>query len=311
MHGGDPLILLTWAMLFAAKMLALGLFVLFALGLVIASWLRSGWAPSLSSRLEPRLTAAVLAPPPRLRAMVADELPSGSGGTVGEVSDTPPAAAPDESVAAQDDLAPAVGSSDLTLVSPASETWAQIPQPHTAEGPRALADVPAQASFPFEGYAGPESFACRVPADLSLMTSGFGEVRNGNLHHAGVDYSQCFQTGYPVYTPFGGKVTFAGEHELFGWVVVIENNGWQVILAHNSELLVETGDLVNASDEVALAGSSGNSSGPHVHLEVRQCDDGGGCRPVNPSWITLPGQDALCPWESLGIKTVCPPKASG
>jgi murein DD-endopeptidase MepM/ murein hydrolase activator NlpD len=148
-----------------------------------------------------------------------------------------------------------------------------------------------------------------VPADLSLLSGGFGEDRDEGYMRAGIDFSQCFQTGYTVYTPFGGLVSYAGDHGLFGKVVVIENAGWQVILAHNSELLVSVGDIVRAGDEVALGGSTGNSSGPHVHFEVRRCAPAG-CMPVNPSLFTLPGQRSVCAWETLGIRAACPDPVS-
>ena len=100
-------------------------------------------------------------------------------------------------------------------------------------------------------------------------------------------------------TPLGGRVVFAGWSSAgYGNLLVIENNGWQVYLGHNSSFLVGVGEVVRAGQAVALSGSTGNSSGPHVHFEVRECMDGY-CTPRHPERVLLPGQSAYCAWSSL------------
>jgi murein DD-endopeptidase MepM/ murein hydrolase activator NlpD len=71
-----------------------------------------------------------------------------------------------------------------------------------------------------------------------------------------------------------------------------------VYLGHNSSFLVGVGAVVRAGQAVALSGSTGNSSGPHVHLETRECINGY-CAPRNPERVLLPGQSVYCPWSSL------------
>jgi murein DD-endopeptidase MepM/ murein hydrolase activator NlpD len=102
----------------------------------------------------------------------------------------------------------------------------------------------------------------------------------------------------------GGKVVFAGWSRAgYGNLVVIENDGWQVYLAHNDSFMVDVGEVVRAGDVVALSGSTGNSTGPHVHFETRECLEGGdgyiACTPRNPNLVLLPGQEEYCAWSSL------------
>ncbi len=151
----------------------------------------------------------------------------------------------------------------------------------------------------FEGYAGPESFACRIPAEKGVKTDDYGAPRDPYPAHSGIDYATCYQHNVPVITPMGGKVAFAGWSRAgYGNLVVIENDGWQVYLAHNNSFLVGVGDVVRAGDVVALSGSTGNSTGPHVHFETRECIEGH-CTPRNPNLVLLPGQEEYCAWSSL------------
>lgn len=151
----------------------------------------------------------------------------------------------------------------------------------------------------FEGYAGPESFVCRIPAERGSKTDDYGVPRDPYPAHSGIDYGTCYEYDVPVITPMGGRVVFAGWSSAgYGNLLVIENDGWQVYLGHNSSFLVGVGAVVRAGQAVALSGSTGNSSGPHVHFETRECLNGY-CTPRNPERVLLPGQLAYCPWSSL------------
>lgn len=167
-----------------------------------------------------------------------------------------------------------------------------------------------------EGYSGPTSFACMLPVEgPAHMSSCFGDTEGRGGHaHTGVDWSTNHQQGRQVWTPFGGKVTFAGWNYYLGWTVVVENDGWQVILGHlccgksgasgspsgDPSLQVQRGDLVLAGDRVGASGSTGNSTGPHLHFEIRRCQDEERCQVRDPEQSLLPGQAELCPWESFG-----------
>ena len=156
----------------------------------------------------------------------------------------------------------------------------------------------------FDGYVGPENFVCRIPAEKGGKTDDYGVPRDPYPRHSGIDYGTCHQSDVPVITPMGGKVVFAGWSSVgYGNLLVIENDGWQVYLAHNNSFLVGVGDVVRAGDVVALSGSTGNSTGPHVHFETRECVEGGDgnivCVPRNPDEVLLPGQLDYCVWSSL------------
>ena len=86
--------------------------------------------------------------------------------------------------------------------------------------------------------------------------------------HQGVDIP--LKTGEPVYAAFTGKVRMSKYFGAFGNLVVIRHeNGIETFYAHLSKRNVEVGDWVNAGDVIGLGGSSGRSTGPHLHFETR------------------------------------------
>jgi murein DD-endopeptidase MepM/ murein hydrolase activator NlpD len=110
----------------------------------------------------------------------------------------------------------------------------------------------------------------RAPAK-GYITSGFGTradpFTGGHAHHMGIDFDA--NIGDPVSAAAGGVVTFAGVKSGFGNVVEVDHgNGYSTLYGHNSRLLVRAGDVVRAGQEIAKAGSTGRSTGPHVHFEV-------------------------------------------
>jgi murein DD-endopeptidase MepM/ murein hydrolase activator NlpD len=121
----------------------------------------------------------------------------------------------------------------------------------------------------------------RSPIANSYITSGFGgradPFGGGAAFHKGIDFHA--NIGDPVLAVADGVVSFAGERSGYGNVVEIDHgNGYITRYAHNSRLLVRIGELVHRGDEVARAGSSGRSTGAHVHFEVWMNG-----RVVNPS----------------------------
>lgn len=94
--------------------------------------------------------------------------------------------------------------------------------------------------------------------------------------HAGVDFAGAM--GSDVVAVAGGVVTHAGKRWGYGKLVEITHgNGYVTRYGHNSKIAVEEGQIVRRGDRIAEMGSSGRSTGPHVHLEVLK--DG---EPVNP-----------------------------
>lgn len=87
--------------------------------------------------------------------------------------------------------------------------------------------------------------------------------------HNGIDIA--VPLGTPVHAVADGTVVFAGTRSGYGWTVLIEHtNGMVTLCGHNSRLLVEAGQHVSKGATVALAGSTGRSTGPHVHFEAWQ-----------------------------------------
>jgi murein DD-endopeptidase MepM/ murein hydrolase activator NlpD len=98
------------------------------------------------------------------------------------------------------------------------------------------------------------------------VTSGFGS-RWGRMHE-GIDIA--VGQGTPVHAAGAGTVIYAGWMEGYGNLVVIDHgNGLSTAYGHNSALASSVGQAVSAGQVVAYSGSTGHSTGPHVHLEVR------------------------------------------
>ncbi len=85
--------------------------------------------------------------------------------------------------------------------------------------------------------------------------------------HKGLDFAG--QEGSKVSSVAAGLVTYAGERSGYGEMVEINHgNGLATRYCHNEKLLVKQGDMVRKGQEVALMGSTGHSTGPHLHFEV-------------------------------------------
>ncbi|MCQ2566067.1 MAG: peptidoglycan DD-metalloendopeptidase family protein [Clostridia bacterium] len=111
---------------------------------------------------------------------------------------------------------------------------------------------------------GTGSFA--YPIKTYTITSRFG-MRWGRLH-TGVDFAAA--TGTKIYAADGGTVTFAGYKNSYGYIVIISHGGlYETYYAHCSQLLVSAGDEVFQGQNIALVGSTGHSTGPHLHFEIR------------------------------------------
>jgi murein DD-endopeptidase MepM/ murein hydrolase activator NlpD len=86
--------------------------------------------------------------------------------------------------------------------------------------------------------------------------------------HEGIDFPA--EVGTPVQAAASGKVVFADVHPEYGKMVEIDHgNGLVSRYAHASQLLVKEGELVVAGQRVAFVGTTGRSTGPHLHFEVR------------------------------------------
>lgn len=98
------------------------------------------------------------------------------------------------------------------------------------------------------------------------ISSSYGP-RWGRMHH-GIDIA--VNTGTQVRAAARGRVSFAGWNGGYGYLVVIDHgNGVETRYAHNSKILVSVGQYVSRGQVVARSGNTGNSTGPHLHFEIR------------------------------------------
>ena len=107
------------------------------------------------------------------------------------------------------------------------------------------------------------TFVCPNP---TKVFSRFG-YRHGRRHQ-GVDLP--LKTGTPVVAAFDGRVRVSTYNKGYGNLVVIRHeNGLETYYGHLSKREVEVGDWVHAGDQIGLGGSTGRSTGPHLHFETR------------------------------------------
>ncbi|WP_018348900.1 M23 family metallopeptidase [Longispora albida] len=103
------------------------------------------------------------------------------------------------------------------------------------------------------------------------VTSGFGP-RINPLHHGAEEHSGwdlAAEPGTPVLAAAAGRVSRAGWNGSYGYYVCVDHPGVQSCYAHQAVLLVRAGQDVLSGQPVGLSGSTGASTGPHVHFEVR------------------------------------------
>lgn len=118
------------------------------------------------------------------------------------------------------------------------------------------------------------------PAHVAYVSSSYGyrvdPFNGGAAFHAGLDFPGPM--GSPIYAAAHGKVTFVGQKQGYGnCIEVSHGNGLMTRYAHLSGFGARVGQTVDAGTRIAAMGSTGRSTGPHLHFEVRIND-----RPVNP-----------------------------
>ena len=110
-----------------------------------------------------------------------------------------------------------------------------------------------------------------VASNLTRISSGFGVRRDpftGHLaRHTGLDIPA--PQGTPIFASGGGRVIVAGRRGPYGNTVIIDHgDGLQTLYGHCSKLYVRSGELVMPQQKIAAVGSTGRSTGPHLHFEV-------------------------------------------
>lgn len=107
------------------------------------------------------------------------------------------------------------------------------------------------------------------PAE-GILTSEFG-ARWGRMH-TGIDIGG--ESGSDILAADGGVVTYSAWVNGYGNYIAIDHeNGYQTAYAHLDELLVSEGERVFKGQKIAYMGSTGNSTGPHLHFEIKYCGE--------------------------------------
>jgi murein DD-endopeptidase MepM/ murein hydrolase activator NlpD len=174
----------------------------------------------------------------------------------------------------QRQLAPVPGA----LAAPASPAPAASPTAAVALG-QMFAPAPATPPVDVATAVGVEAPAVAslggalvMPAE-GRISSRFGmrvhPITGRQRMHSGMDIAA--PTGTPVRAAAGGVVSFAGSRGGYGNTVIIDHpDGTQTLYAHKHTLGVQAGESVRAGQAIGTVGSTGQSTGPHLHFEVRR-----------------------------------------
>lgn len=163
----------------------------------------------------------------------------------------------------------------------------------TAEGFGSLLMNMLSSSNPLEGMgSGGSSADFLTPILLMLVSKLFGSdqslfsgavsasaphgkplngviTQGSHTGHTALDFG--VPVGTNVHSTMSGKVVYAGwNNEGYGNLVIVENGNYRTYYAHLSKIPVEVGQAVKADEVIGFSGNTGNSTGPHLHYEVRK-----------------------------------------
>lgn len=146
------------------------------------------------------------------------------------------------------------------------------------------------------------------PIQYNGITSKFGYRIHPTLHsrelHRGSDMKAAMRT--PVFATADGIVEYAGLHNRSGYgrlIILQHNYGFKTYFGHLNEIVIKSGHFIKKGDLMAYTGTTGMSSGPHLHYEIRYIS-----RPVNPFWFIkwniknyneIFEKEKKIPWQSL------------
>ncbi len=133
---------------------------------------------------------------------------------------------------------------------------------------RAAAAAASSGGGSLGGSHGSGSGRLGYPTDSRTISAGYPNYRGGG-YHGGIDFP--VSTGSNIYAAASGKVILVKYlNYSYGYHIMIDHgDGLSTLYAHNSQILVNLGEHVSAGQVIALSGSTGNSTGPHCHFEVR------------------------------------------
>ncbi|WP_405179556.1 M23 family metallopeptidase [Nocardia sp. NBC_01377] len=155
---------------------------------------------------------------------------------------------------------------------------AAIPVAAPVAAPFGIGNLPPEIAGPLSQVEdilkGVQQQVAPAPAAVrpvgGAISSGFGS-RWGEMHY-GLDFADYL--GAPIHSVSNGTVIEAGPASGFGlWVRVLQEDGTTAVYGHVNDMLVQAGQKVRAGDVIATVGNRGQSTGPHLHLEI--WDQGG------------------------------------
>ncbi|HET7626952.1 MAG TPA: peptidoglycan DD-metalloendopeptidase family protein [Bacillales bacterium] len=118
---------------------------------------------------------------------------------------------------------------------------------------------------------GSGEFIVPMRAGTYYISSGYGWRFGGRDFHDGIDFAA--PVGTPIYAAGSGTVLYAGPASGFGnWIVIAHPNGYYTVYGHmyDNEIYVHSGEHVSRGQQIAAVGSSGHSTGAHLHFEIDQ-----------------------------------------
>lgn len=194
----------------------------------------------------------------------------------------------------------AIGASPAIAEAPAVSAEASVHAVNTAPAPLSIGDrdfreIFASWSTIEQGRSAPTvkvSIPSRMPVENTKLTSSYGmrthPVIGGRRAHKGVDLAS--PTGTPVYATADGYVEMAQRFSSYGKFIKLDHGAnLETRYAHLSRIVVSAGSRVEKGDLIGYVGSTGRSTGPHLHYEVRI--DGKAVNPI-PYMVESEAQQA-------------------
>ncbi len=149
----------------------------------------------------------------------------------------------------------------VSVLQPRPAAPAPAPAPARPAAPAAPAPQPQQPARSSAPVAGSGNFRYPIPGGYLITTYFSG-------WHPGVDFAIAF--GTPVYAADGGRVVFSGwDNTGYGYCIIVDHgNGFRTRYAHLSWIFPNYGQYVQKGEQIGKVGSTGHSTGPHLHFEI-------------------------------------------
>ena len=156
-----------------------------------------------------------------------------------------------------------------------------VTSPNASAGPtRPVAAPSAPEPMKIQKAVVIEPLLWQVPVSGYRITGQFGDTGNWSTMHTGLDFA--VDQGTPIHAITSGVVTEAAYDGSYGnKVVITTDDGIEIWYCHQDALAVAVGQRVVAGEVIGAVGMTGNTTGPHVHVEVRP----GGGDPVDPAAV--------------------------